>query len=453
MYKLRRLYMDSIGVDDNRFTDVMVGFTDTEDNPTDSIILLRNGAGKTTMMSLLLALIRPERREFLSYKIQKRTLTDLVQGGDTSHVVAEWATPTGQLLLTGAIYEWDGRQRPADYNTNGYKRFSQTWWCLTPEEGVEGATLDSLPFTYRSRGTYDREKFISHLNSLQAQHSADVVIAQAIKQWHAALRERNFDPDLFSYFVEVNSAEGGMKNLFKDIDSAGAFVNYLLRFVADPDQVNPVHQLLERNAAELVKRPMYEAEKAFCDEARIKVAALGAAYSDRQAAQQTLDHERGRAARYKTGLLYAAEIADESARIADSLVSAIEDELKPTRSELDMRVVRASFYRMKSAEFAELDAEAGLKQARERADEAQTTRDAWAALEHWLDLQTRQQTYRILEDSLAREREGAKPLQDRVEVARAELAGALQRAERQAHQEAEEIAAKITDLQGKEGLY
>lgn len=140
MYKLRRLYLDSIGVDDNRFTDVMVAFTDTDGSPTDSIIWLRNGAGKTTMMSLLLALIRPERREFLSYKLQGRTLTDLVQGGDTSHVVAEWVGPAGQLLLTGAIYEWDGRQRPADYNTNGYKRFSQTWWCMTPEEGVEGAT-------------------------------------------------------------------------------------------------------------------------------------------------------------------------------------------------------------------------------------------------------------------------------------------------------------------------
>lgn len=448
MYKLRRLYLDAIGVDDNRFTDISVGFTDAEGSPTDSIIWLRNGAGKTTMMSLLLALIRPEKRDFLSYKLQKRTLTDLVQPGDTSHVVAEWVGPDGRRLLTGAIYEWDGRQRPTDYHTGGYKRFSQTWWCMNPDDDVEGATLDSLPFTYRSRGTYDREKFTAHLWSL-ADQGVDLHVVTVIKQWHEALRERNFDPELFTYFVEVNSAEGGMKNLFKGIDSAGAFVNYLLRFVADPNQIRPVHELLESNAAEFMKRPMYEAEKTFCDEAKIKVSALGASYSDREAAQQTLDHERTRAATYKKALLNESDTAAESKRITESRKTTVDEQLKVTRGDLDLHRLRATYYRMKSAEFAEQAAKTALEQAQNRAEAARITKEAWTALDLWTELQTRQQQLDVRQQLLAEKKEGAKPLQERLKTARGQLAGAIQTAETQVRKELEDLEAEVEQLEAE----
>ena len=54
MYRLRRLYLDAIGVPDNRFNNVTVDFTGVTGEPTDAIVWLRNGAGKTTMLSLLL---------------------------------------------------------------------------------------------------------------------------------------------------------------------------------------------------------------------------------------------------------------------------------------------------------------------------------------------------------------------------------------------------------------
>jgi hypothetical protein len=68
MFRLCRLYLDSVGVTDNRFSDLTVEMTDASGCPADSIVWLRNGAGKTTMLSLLLALIRPARRDFLAHK-------------------------------------------------------------------------------------------------------------------------------------------------------------------------------------------------------------------------------------------------------------------------------------------------------------------------------------------------------------------------------------------------
>src|SRR5579862_5561801 len=107
MYRLRRLYLDAIGVPDNRFNNVTVDFTGVTGEPTDAIVWLRNGAGKTTMLSLLLAVILPDRRDCLATRTKKRTLEDLILARDTAHVVAEWADPPGHLLLTGAVYEWE----------------------------------------------------------------------------------------------------------------------------------------------------------------------------------------------------------------------------------------------------------------------------------------------------------------------------------------------------------
>jgi hypothetical protein len=183
-------------VPDNRFSDLLVDLTDLAGEPTDAIVWLRNGAGKTTMLSLLLALILPDRRDFLATRTKKRTLEDLVLGPDTAHVVAEWVDPAGQPLITGAVYEWDNRIRPRDYNGTGKDKLRRSWWCVSPDPAVEGSTLDDLPFTLRTGGQYDRDRFAAHIRDLAARGVNAVVADRTIAEWHSALRERRFDPEL-----------------------------------------------------------------------------------------------------------------------------------------------------------------------------------------------------------------------------------------------------------------
>ena len=65
MPKLRRVRMVSVGHDSARFEDVVLDFTDHNERPTNSILWLRNGGGKTSLLSLLFASIRPNRGDFL----------------------------------------------------------------------------------------------------------------------------------------------------------------------------------------------------------------------------------------------------------------------------------------------------------------------------------------------------------------------------------------------------
>jgi hypothetical protein len=428
MFRLRRMYFDSVGVADNRFADLMVELTDIDCAPTDSIVWLRNGAGKTTMLSLLLALIRPHRRDFLAGKTKNRSLEDLILSGDTAHVVAEWVGPDGQMLLTGAVYEWDGRTRPLDYSAKGGKdRLRKSWWCITPDPDVDGATLDSLPFTLRSDGAYDRDRFCSHITGLAAQGVNAVVVNQTIAEWHAALRERRFDPGLFEYFLVVNAAEGGIDELFAGIDSPGMFVRYLLRFVGNHEQIEPVRDLLRDTAVEIAKRPMYLAEKEFCDDAQARLVALGVARANRDDAAGTLEEERHKASRHKRALVDASALATDLAQQADFRKAIIEDALSSIRSDLDMYRSRTLHYLMKAAEFTVTSAKAAVEQAKGAAEAAAIAVTAWQAVEHQINLETRRVALASQKAALAEKTQAARPLQARVDEARAHLAGALDR--------------------------
>jgi hypothetical protein len=427
MFRLRRLYLDSVGVAENRFADLTVDLTDMSGKPTDSIVWLRNGAGKTTMLSLLLALIRPARRDFLAHKTKNRALEDLILSDDTAHVVAEWVGPEGELLLTGAVYEWDGRTRPTDYATKGKDRLRRSWWCLTPESDVEGATLDTLPFYLRTGGIYDRDRFCNHITGLAAQGVNAVVVNQTIGEWHAALRERRFDPGLFEYFLVVNAAEGGIDGLFADIDSPGKFVRYLLRFVGNHERIEPVRDLLKDTAAEIAKRPLYRAEKEFCDDAQEQVVALGVARANRDDATRTLDDERQRAGRYKHALLKTSTVAADLANQAGIRMSIINEALTIIRSDLDMYHSRAVHYRMKAAEFGVQAAKTAVDQAETEATAANITVQGWQAAEQHLQLEMRRATLASVQAALEEKTKAARPLQDKLEQARAHLAGALHR--------------------------
>ena len=445
MFRLRRFYLDSIGVPDNRFSDLMVDLTNLSGEPTDSIVWLRNGAGKTTMLSLLLALILPDRRDFLATKTKKRTLEDLILGRDTAHVVAEWVDPAGQLLLTGAVYEWDNRVRPRDYNGAGKEKLRRSWWCVSPDPAVEESTLDDLPFTYRSGGRYDRDRFRTHIRELAAKGVNAVVADQTIAEWHTALRERRFDPELFHYFTEVNAAEGGIDGLFSGIDSPGAFVRYLLRFVGDKQRVAPVRELLIDTAAEIAKRPIYVAERDFCAQAKPIVIALGAAHTAVLEAAAKRDDVHRRAAGYKRALHEAEQIAHGHRTIAEQQAADLDLAVTTVRATLDGARRRRDEYRRIAAEFLATAARAAFQAAEQAVRDAKADVESWAAVDDHVRLAVAQAELETKKDLLASASEEARPLVDYLDEAKRILAGALENEVRKAEETLTGLRAELEE--------
>ncbi len=435
MFKLRRLYVDTIGVPGNRFVDLRVEATDLAGDPCDTIVWLRNGAGKTTMLSLLLALILPARRDFLASRTKKRTLEDLVGGQDTSHVIVEWVDPRGQRFLTGAVYQWEGRLKPREHNGEGKSRLKRSWWCLHPDESVEGATFDSLPTTSRTAGAVDQDRFLAHITNLAAR-GVNATVTEKINEWHEALRQRRFDPDLFRYFAEVNASEGGIDGLFTGIDSAAAFVRYLLRFVADERRVVPVRDLLGETAAEIAKRPTYEAERDFCTEARPLVEALGEAHARSGETARRRDEARRAAAGFKRALLDASESAATQASLIAERRETIEEQRLETHRHAEAAKRRRDEYRRWAAVFRLEAAKGEAARAKQAAADARIEADAWTIIP---DLAAVAEARAALEAHRSAQRaaaDEAAPVLAALEEAQSRLAGALE------HQLAE-VAAQL----------
>lgn len=101
-YQLSRLRLASVGDRAARFTDLTLNMSSLERadaiEPVDSILWLRNGGGKSSLLSLFFALLLPLRRDFMGRSV-KRHLEDYVASGDTSHTVAEWVAQSDGSLM------------------------------------------------------------------------------------------------------------------------------------------------------------------------------------------------------------------------------------------------------------------------------------------------------------------------------------------------------------------
>ncbi|KAA9163982.1 hypothetical protein FPZ12_008100 [Amycolatopsis acidicola] len=341
-------------------------------------------------------------------------------------MVAEWVDSDDRVLLTGAIYEWDGRVRPRDYNGASKDNLKRTWWCVHPEAAIEGSTLDDLPFTFRTAGQYDRDGFKKHLNGLAAQGVNAVVTGPTITEWHQALRERRFDPDLFRYFTEVNATEGGIDALFDGIDSPGAFVRYLLRFVSDRSRTAPVRDLLSETEVEIAKRPGYLAERDFCVQARPKVLELGDAHRKVSDATTTREAMRRRIAGYKKALLDKADEAAAVRRLAQERRTFLDEHFREKRSEADTARRRRDEYHRLAALFRLETAKKNVAAATARAEELALDVNGWEALGAKAVLDEAKATLSARKQALAAAAEEARPLLELIGKAQAEWAGSLE---------------------------
>jgi hypothetical protein len=250
MPQLTRLRFVSVGHPNARFDDLLLDFRDADGRPVDSTLWLRNGGGKSSILNLFFAGVRPNRREFLGTSAEtKRELREYVQASDHSVVAYEWQLdgPRGQLafedyadrFITGTFYDWKGTDLKRWY-----------FACrATPEESR--LTLEGLPIYREEHGKrtarLNSTSFRQEWHSLQKEFpSRYVLITENQGEWRDVLERAGIDPELFRYQVIMNHREGGADELFR-FDSHEDFVDFLLELVLDPTLADTVRGNLEKH--------------------------------------------------------------------------------------------------------------------------------------------------------------------------------------------------------------
>jgi len=271
-YQLAALRFRSIGERSARFTDLTLNLTaPAEDGliPQDSVIWLRNGGGKSSILSLLYAQLLPRAAEFMGRSV-KRSLTDYVDSGDTAHVVAVWQPSQAardllgepdDLLVTGAVYEWDDLRRPAQA-AESRDRLNTSFYAFHAVPGV--LDLETLPFADATGRPRRLSGFVQALRE-QARPCprANLVVTEAMHVWAKALLDRHLDPALFRTQKQMNHVEGGVEDLFK-FPAAKDFIDFLLDLTIQPDAPASLAKRLASVTELLAAKPRKTSERDFC---------------------------------------------------------------------------------------------------------------------------------------------------------------------------------------------
>lgn len=296
-YHLAALRLHSIGERSARFTDVTLDFTSPHGivaTPDDSIVWLRNGGGKSSLLSLFYALMLPRATDFMGRAV-KRSLTDYVDSGDTSHTVAVWHPATAQtldgrpdhVLVTGVVYEWVDLRRPADAD-RARDKLDTTFYAFYAVPGV--IDLERLPILDETGAPRRRATFITKLKEAAAAHpqAMDLVTTERQHDWTTQLANRGVDPSLFRTQKQMNHVEGGVDELFK-FSSAREFIDLLIDLTVSPDDATNVAERLSSIASLLATKPGREAERAFCLDAATGLERVTVAHQDMDDSKITLD--------------------------------------------------------------------------------------------------------------------------------------------------------------------
>jgi hypothetical protein len=262
MPKLRRMRLSCIGYDSARFDDVILDFTNRDGEPTNSIVWLRNGGGKTSLLSLLFAGLRTNKRDFLGQRAEEkvRRLADYVGRNDHGVVVCEWEldaeqglfADSGPRYLSGVFYQ------RKDSDGAGEPDVERLFFASLVSSKTADLTLEGLPLYAQDLGQSRRRSlngFRRSLRQLERDYADHGVFVEDKTQgrFEEELASRGIDPEVFFYQIRMNEREGGVSERFSFAEDED-FIDFLLEMTFDQRHARQVREQLGTFRQEIFER-------------------------------------------------------------------------------------------------------------------------------------------------------------------------------------------------------
>ena len=257
MPQLLKLRFVSLGHPQARMDDLLLSFQGPDGRATDSTLWLRNGGGKSSILNLFFAILRPHKGEFLGGKAEakQRSLNDYILPSDRAVAAAEWQLdPAADSLgleserfMTGVFYE--RRDGSGDLRRLFFS-------CRVATEHPE-STIENVPLYTSSNGIRTRRTLGAFRESWRSLRDRaphlNVGDTENQREWQEVLEAAHIDPELFSYQVRMNQREGGADELFRFAE-AEDFIDFLLALALDPALADRVGKNITAFRRELLQR-------------------------------------------------------------------------------------------------------------------------------------------------------------------------------------------------------
>jgi hypothetical protein len=405
MARLLRVHFASVGHADARLAPLTLDLRARGAGGTgaDTVLWLRNGGGKSSILNLFYSLFRPGRREFLGASAEGRArhIEDYVKADDLAFILTEWDVeavaepslfghPPGKRRVVGQVLSWKDRQKSKDVSQLRRRFFS---FLVSSSFGLDDLPVQGLgPSPVRS---YDELR--QWLDTLRQDHpELEPFSEDNSNKWAEHLERIGLDPELFRYQLKMNAREGSADEAFR-FRTAEEFVRFYLDIAFDTAEADLVSANLEGYRGKLERRPPLLREQGFLLEARGALLPLIAAL-DRlreRAARQAEAERQGRsvlAALVARRERYAAQARQTRAEAAQAAAAAKEAENEAAKlgrwaNGLDRRAIALDLAEAeaaaKGAQAAQVAEEEALRVAeaavaRDRARRTQAERDAKA---------------------------------------------------------------------------
>jgi hypothetical protein len=413
MWHLRRLRLESVGHPDARFAPLLLDFTNADGEPADSVIWLENMGGKTSLLSLAMSTLRPDRREFLGGLQDNKRIEEYVLADDTAHVVIEWQRLGAQSLfggadaprlVTGQVLQWRDRRVDLD---NGATALQRYFYGFVPTAALG---FDTLPIRTHDNRIQPLRGFLEALRT--ALVGADAFRpSTAQDSWHDWLVSRGLDPEVFRYQLKMNADEGAVATQFQ-WPSGNAFVQWALSIMIDPKLPNEIADAVDRVRDRLAQREPLELEHEFCTRAAAQLREVAAAHDRFVKADRELTDAWGAGAHLTSGLLAAEQSAEQAAALARAQAGEADQNARGARAKAEHRGRQRNEALIRAGELHVAEAKRQVEASEQVAKDADATVAAWAATDPLDRIAQLENRLHLIDLQLRRHEQETQPLRD-----------------------------------------
>lgn len=257
MQQISRIYLGNCGYETAWYDGVTLDLRDLDLHaPTDTVLNLENGGGKTSLLSLIFSCFETSQDRFLKH-IQSRNnhfSQYFANDGTLGLIMVEWLMPPKKSgegtyrLITGQAVAVRTTTEPAEIERMFFSFEEDDSLSL---EQVPGPKLCEAPLT--SMGEFSR-----WIHDQQRTNPGNAYITRKQSDWHRHLEASLIDIEMLRMQVDFSAQEGGFDAGFLNFKSEAEFLRKFFGLTLDAPRASSVRDAVATACDKLRRKPHFQ---------------------------------------------------------------------------------------------------------------------------------------------------------------------------------------------------
>ena len=255
MQQISRIYLGNCGYETAWYDGITLDLRDQDFHaPTDTVLNLENGGGKTSLLSLIFSCFETSQDRFLKH-IQSRNnhfSQYFANDGTLGLIMVEWLMPPKKSgegnyrLITGQAVAVRTTTEPAERMFFSFEEDDN----LSMEQ-VPGPKLCEAPLTSMA-------EFSRWIHDQQRANPGNAFITRKQSDWHRHLEASSIDIEMLRMQVDFSAQEGGFDAGFLNFKSEAEFLRKFFALTLDPQRASSVRDAVAASCDKLRRKPHFQ---------------------------------------------------------------------------------------------------------------------------------------------------------------------------------------------------